>query len=286
MTAISGRTRLLGLIADPVLQARSPAMANGLLEARGLHGAFVLVPLQVPVGALDAVVGGLRRLGSFAGALVSMPHKAAIVPLLDELTDEAALVGAVNVVRRTADGRLVGTMMDGEGFVAGLRAAKHEVGGAACLLVGAGGAASAIAFALARHGCRSLAIVNRTASRAAELAARVRAAFPAVGVRHGDAPDARYDLAVNATSLGMHIRDELPMSRDVVARAALVADCVVAPEMTALPRWPRRAGVRSTPAFRCSRRRSRRCWSSWGWSDAGPSARHFALTAATRLRHR
>lgn len=234
MTAISGRTRLLALIADPVRQARSPGMANALLEERGRHDAFVLVPLQVPAGALEAVVGGLRQIGNFAGALVSMPHKAAIVPLVDELTPEAALVGAVNVVRRAPDGRLHGTIMDGEGFVAGLRAAKHEVRATACLLVGAGGAASAVAFALARHGCASLAIVNRTASRAADLASRVGAAFPAMAVRLGDAPDARYDIAINATSLGMHIRDELPMSRDVVERAALVAECVVAPEMTAL----------------------------------------------------
>jgi shikimate dehydrogenase len=234
MTAISGRTRLLALIADPVIQARSPGMANALLEERGRQDAFVLVPMQVPAEALEAVVGALRRVGNFAGALVSMPHKSAIVPLLDELTPEAALVGAVNVVRRGPDGRLVGTIMDGEGFVTGLRAAKHEVRGAACLLVGAGGAASAIAFALARHGCASLAIVNRTASRAADLAARVRAAFPATAVRVGDTPDARYDVAINATSLGMKIRDELPMSRDLVERAALVADCVVAPEMTGL----------------------------------------------------
>lgn len=234
MTVISGRTRLLALIADPVLQARSPGMGNALLETRGRDGAFVVVPMQVPEGALEAVVAAVRRIGNFAGAIVSMPHKSAIVPLLDELTPEAALVGAVNVVRRAPDGRLAGTIMDGEGFVDGLRAAKHEVRGATCLLVGAGGAASAIAFALARHGCGSLAIVNRTPSRAADLAARVRAAFPATPVRLGDTPDARYDLAVNATSLGMRIRDELPMSPDLVERSALVAECVIAPEMTGL----------------------------------------------------
>ncbi len=234
MTAISGRTRLLALIADPVVQARSPVMANALLEQRGRHDAFVLVPMQVPACALGTVVGAVRQIGNFAGAIVSMPHKSVIVPLLDELTAEAAMVGAVNVVRRTPEGRLVGTIMDGEGFVAGLRTAQHEVRGAACLLVGAGGAASAIAFALARHGCGSLTIVNRTASRAADLAARIRAAFPAATVRLGDTPDARYDVAINATSLGMKIRDELPMSRDLVTRAALVAECVVAPEMTGL----------------------------------------------------
>src|SRR5262245_52610518 len=118
MTAVSGRTRLLALIADPVAQARSPAMANALLAERGQDGAFVLVPMQVPSGGLTDVVAALRRVVNLAGAIVSMPHKSAIVPLLDELTPDAAMVGAVNVVRRTAEGRLVGTVMDGEGFVA------------------------------------------------------------------------------------------------------------------------------------------------------------------------
>jgi shikimate dehydrogenase len=163
-----------------------------------------------------------------------MPHKSDIVPLLDELSPDAAMVDAVNVVRRAADGRLIGAVMDGEGFVAGLRAAGHEVRGAACLLVGAGGAASAIAFALVRNGCASLTIVNRTVSRAAALAARLRTASPAASVRLADAPALRYDVAINATSLGMKAGDELPMSRDVVARSRLIAECVVAPEMTEL----------------------------------------------------
>jgi len=242
VTTISGRTRLLALIADPVVQARSPAMANALLEERGHGGAFVLVPMQVPAAGLADVVLALRRVGNVAGAIVSMPHKSAIVPLLDELTPAAATVGAVNVVRRTPDGRLIGTVMDGEGFVAGLRAAGHEVRGAACLLVGAGGAASAIAFALVRGGCASLAIVNRTASRAAELAARVRSALPDAAVRVGDAADARYDLAINGTSLGMKVEDELPMSYDVLQRSTLIAECVIAPEMTELLKLAARSG--------------------------------------------
>ena len=234
MTAVTGRTRLLALIADPVVQARSPAMANALLEERGQAGAFVLVPMQVPAAALAEVVAALRRVGNFAGAIVSMPHKSAIVPLLDDLTPAAAMVGAVNVVRRADDGRLVGTVMDGDGFVAGLRAAGRDVRGAACLLAGAGGAASAIAFALAENGCASLAIVNRTIARATDLAARVQTAFPHAAVRVGDLSDARYDIAINGTSLGMTAGDELPMSRDVVERSALVAECVLAPEVTDL----------------------------------------------------
>ena len=231
---ITGATRFLGLIADPVVQARSPAMVTATLERWGRFGDFVLVPLHTPAGGLAAVVGGLRRIESFAGAIVSMPHKTALVPLVDELTPAAEAANAVNVIRRTSDGRLVATLLDGEGFVAGLRAAGRDVRGKECLLVGAGGAASAIALALAADGAASVTIANRTRAKAAALADRVRASFPNVRIAIGDESDRRYDLAVNATSLGMRPDDALPMTDDQIDRASLVAECVVAPEITPL----------------------------------------------------
>lgn len=231
---ITGATRFLGLIADPVVQARSPAMVTATLERWGRFGDYVLVPMATPAGALADVIGGLRRIQSFAGAIVSMPHKTALVSLVDERTPAAEAAGAVNVIRRTGDGRLVATLLDGEGFVAGLHAAGRDVRSKECLLVGAGGAASAIALALAAHGAASVTVVNRTHAKAAALAGRVRAGFPNVRVAIGDASDRRYDLAVNATSLGMRDGDVLPMTDDQIDRAALVAECVVAPEITPL----------------------------------------------------
>jgi shikimate dehydrogenase len=230
---ISGTTKLLALIADPIALSRSPGLVTTILQRRGRFGDFVFVPMQVPDGALADVVSAIRRIRNFSGAVVSMPHKQAIVPLLDEVLPDGRLVGAVNVIRRDGDGRLVGTTLDGEGFVAGLAGAGHTVAGKTCVLVGAGGAGSAIAFALARHGCATLAIVNRTAAKAEALAAQVRAAFPGVDVRTGD-DGRRVDLAVNATSLGMRPGDAPPMSRDLVERSAIVAECVAAQDMTPL----------------------------------------------------
>jgi len=241
---ITGRTKVLGLIADPVVQARSPAMVNQILAERGLLGPFVLVPMQTPANALRQVIAALRHVGNFAGAIISMPHKTGVVPLVDELTPDARLVGAVNVISRNAAGRLRGTMLDGEGFVAGLRSAGHAIDGASCLLVGAGGAAAAIAFALAKHGCRSLTIQNRTASKAASLASRVRRAFPDVHVQPGEPRRASYDLVINGTSLGMQPDDELPVPEDIVEVSGVVADCVVAPEMTQLLQVAQRSGRR------------------------------------------
>jgi shikimate dehydrogenase len=232
--ALSGRTRLLGLIADPVAQARSPMLVNALLERRGAFGDFAMLPLQVASAGLAEAVAGLRHVASFAGAIVSMPHKEAIVPLLDGLGPEAQRVGAVNVVRRHDDGRLTGTTLDGEGFVAGLRHAGHRIDGRSFLLVGAGGAGAAIAFALARHRCASLRIENRTRPRAEFLAMRVRDAFPHADVRVGHEPGTRYDVAINATSLGMAAGDPLPMSDAMIDAAALIAECVVAMDVTPL----------------------------------------------------
>lgn len=231
---IFGGTKVLALIADPLGQARSPGLANGLLYQRGQFGPFVLLPMQVSTAALADVLTGLRQIRNFAGAIVSMPHKTSIVPLLDEVTPEAQQVGAVNVIRKNAGGWLTGTLLDGEGFVGGLKNNGHRIEGASCLLAGAGGAASAIAFALAKYGCASIRIVNRTAARAATLAARIRHAFPAVQVHSGEATEQGFDLAINGTSLGMHAGDPLPIPEAVVSRSAVVADCVIAPEMTRL----------------------------------------------------
>jgi shikimate dehydrogenase len=171
-----------------------------------------------------------------------MPHKSTVLPLLDELSAEARLVGAVNVIRRESDGHLVGAAFDGEGFVAGLRSVGHDVRGKTCLLVGAGGAAAAIAFALAKYGCRSLTISNRTEAKAASLASRVRAVYPHVQARIGSNPKINFDVAINATSLGTKPSDELPMSYEVIKRSAIIAECVIAPEMTRLLEVAQEAG--------------------------------------------
>jgi shikimate dehydrogenase len=241
--AISGATRWLGVMADPVAQARSPGLMNALLAERGCSGELVALPLHVASDGLGAALGGWRATHNFAGAIVSMPHKQSICALLDVLTPRAARVGAVNVVRRERDARLVGDVLDGEGFVAGLRAAGREVRARDCLLLGAGGAAAAFAFALAEHGCASLTIVNRTDARAASLAARVQTAFPALPVRLELGASGHFDLAVNATALGMRAGDALPIDEKVLSRCALVAECVLAPEWTPLLVAAQRSGA-------------------------------------------
>ena len=222
---ITGATAVLAILGDPIAHARTPALANAALAARGVDA--VLAPLHVAATDLAAIVGALRGVRNFRGAVVTMPHKATVVPLLDVVTDEARQVGACNVIARTPDGRLVGTMLDGDGFVAGLRGAGHEPAGRRVLPAGAGGAAAGIAFALARAGVASLAIHNRTAEKARALAARVATAHPSVPV-HAAGPDpSGHDVVVNATSLGMHPDDPLPVDVARLAPGTVAADVVI-----------------------------------------------------------
>jgi shikimate dehydrogenase len=209
-------------------------MANTLLEQQGLLGEYVLVPLHASSEDLVQVIAGLRRLQNFAGSIVSMPHKSAIVPLLDEVSPEVDIVGAANVIRREPEGCLVGAVFDGEGFVAGLYSAGHQVSGKTCFIAGAGGAAAAVACALAKHGCVSLTIANRTTEKSRALAARIQRVWPQVQVQIGAPTARRYDIAINATSLGMQPDDALPIPLEIVDRSSLVAECVLAPEMTRL----------------------------------------------------
>merc|ERR1711960_7577 len=115
---------------------------------------------------------------NFGGFIATVPHKSAMLELCDRIEGDGARIGAVNCVRRDPDGRMIGAMLDGIGFVEGVRRAGIAPEGQRVLLAGAGGAASAIAFALAEAGVAALTILNRTASKADDLAQRVSAAYP------------------------------------------------------------------------------------------------------------
>jgi shikimate dehydrogenase len=223
---------MFGILADPVAHVRTPTVFNDWFRTHGIDA--VLVPIEVSPDRLPALLDGLRAMTNLGGFVVTMPHKTAMVALCDEATRSAQLVGAANTVRRTPEGRLIGTVFDGDGFVAGLRAEGHEPRGKRAFLAGAGGAACAIAFALAEAGVTRLTIHNRTEAKAVELAARVRAACPATDVAAGAADPSGHDLVVNGTALGLHADDALPVAPRLLTPDMLVAEIVMLPETTAL----------------------------------------------------
>jgi shikimate dehydrogenase len=242
---ISGRTSYFAQLADPVVHVRFPGVLQPAIDALG-HDVAV-VPLHVGADGLAPVVAAMRHWRNLLGVGVTMPHKQAIVPLLDRTTRLAGLVGAVNAVRREPDGSLLGDNLDGRGFVKGLRERGVDPAGMRALLVGAGGVARAIAFALADAGVADLRVANRTAASAERLAAEVAAAFPSCATSAGDADPAGRDLVVNGTSLGMQETDDLPVPAAALTAAMVVADVVMAPGGTPLVRAGEAAGARTMP---------------------------------------
>ncbi|WP_066454008.1 shikimate dehydrogenase family protein [Castellaniella caeni] len=229
---INGNTRLFAIVADPIAQVRTPQVLNAYFEARALDA--VLVPVHVAPEGLAAVVEGFRRTRNLDGFIVTVPHKTAVAALCDALGPAAQATGSVNTVRRDPDGRLVGDMFDGAGFVQGLRTQGHDPAGRRCLLLGAGGAAGAIAFSLAQAGAAQVVVANRTRAKADAVVQRVRQAFPQADIQAGDADPQGYDVVVNATSLGMKPDDPLPLAIDRLQPHTLVAEIIMKPELTPL----------------------------------------------------
>ena len=220
---------MLGIIGDPVSHSRSPAIHNAAFRALGLD--MVYVPLPVRAGDLGAAVQGLRALG-MRGASVTVPHKGGVVPLVDWLDADARTAEAVNTIVLDG-GQLRGYNTDITGVRdAVLDAAAEPLEGSSALVFGAGGAARAVAVALARLGM-DLTIVNRTAARAARLAELVAMAAPDARCRRL-APDAvtpadmaAQRLIVNATSLGMDGASKVPpWMADNVSAGQIVFDLV------------------------------------------------------------
>lgn len=196
--------RIVGIIGDPVAHSLSPRMHTAAFEAAGIGWRFVA--FHVPAAFLEDALRGIRALG-LAGVNVTIPHKQTVTTFLDDLDPAARAIGAVNTVRVEAGG-LVGYNTDAPGVLDALtRDGGVSLAGARCLILGAGGAGRSTAFALADARVQSIMILNRTPSRAADVAARVAEAHPACAVAAGPldppivtrfAPDA--DVIIQATS--------------------------------------------------------------------------------------
>lgn len=217
------------LIGDPVAHSRSPAMHNAALAALGIAARYRAV--QTTAADLPARIAELRQ-PQFLGANVTLPHKQAVMPLLDELDPLAARIGAVNTIVRQPDGRLLGANTDAPGLLADLAAAEWSPTGQEVVILGASGAARAAAFALADAGVAGITIVNRSLMRAVDLAAAAAANQPALRARALALADpavaeavAACTLLINATALGWR-DDETPLPDPPVGPHCLVYDMV------------------------------------------------------------
>jgi shikimate dehydrogenase len=237
---ITGATRVYAIVGDPVVQVRSPEVYTDRFARDGIDA--VLVPLHVPVEHFDAVFPALLKLGNIDGLLVTAPFKSRVLRFADRLGPAARTVGAVNALRREADGSWTGDMFDGAGFVRGIEAKGLRVSGRRVLLFGAGGAGSAIAVALAEAGVESISIVNPEGDRASVLARSVSAAFPAVRAEPAQIQRGEFDMIVNASPVGMQPGDGLPGEIGALGKDTLVGDVVLSETPTAIIAHARRNG--------------------------------------------
>ncbi|MFC0531420.1 shikimate dehydrogenase family protein [Phytohabitans kaempferiae] len=228
---ITGNTRVYAHIGHPMGHVRTPTLYNRLLAERGLD--VVVMPLHIRPEDLATAPPLFRSWANLAGVGVTIPHKETMTRLVDELTPMAARCGATNVIRRDPDGRLVGGQFDGLGMTDSLVAAGHSIAGREVLLVGAGGTARAVAFALADAGVAVLRISNRTAEKASELAAAVLRAYPQCRTDRYTG-GGRFDVVINTTSLGMRAGDPVPVDLDLLTAGTVVADAVMSPPTTPL----------------------------------------------------
>ena len=240
----------LGIIGYPIGHSMSPVFQQAALDELGVDAQYVAY--QVTPDDVEEFVNGLREPG-ILGINVTVPHKLAVMPFLDEIDDWATEAGAVNTIVNR-QGRLTGHNTDGYGFLQALReGANFEPQGRRALILGAGGAARGVVLALAREGVGDLTIANRTPERAENLAQLARnrgITATAIALSGGELTDAatRAELIVNCTTIGMTHgpgEDETPLRGDAIPPTALVNDLVYNPLQTRLLREAARAGAKT-----------------------------------------
>ena len=231
---ITGRTRIVAHLGYPTESFKAPMIYNPWFEANGVPA--VVVPMGVRAEDYAGLFRGLFQITNMHGALVTMPHKVTTTKLVDVLTPTAAIAGACNAVLRRDDGSLLGDMFDGTGFVRGMLRKGQRADGMGALVVGSGGVGSAIAASLAAAGVARLGLVDATPGIAEALAGRIAAHYPALSVSLGSNDPAGWDIAVNATPLGMRDGDKLPFDPARLGPGTFVGEVVMTEEFTPLLR--------------------------------------------------
>ena len=239
---IRGTTELIAHIGYPTHAFKAPMIYNPHFEQTGIDA--VVVPMGCKPDDYPAFLRAVFTLSNIRGALITMPHKVATVGLLDEVSATAQIAGSCNAVRRTADGRLVGDMFDGAGFVRGVQRKGLQLTGIRALVVGCGGVGSAIAASLAAAGVGAIGLFDAHSASAQGLADRLRQHYPALQVTVGSNDPAGYDLVVNGTPMGMNDGDPLPMDVARIAPSTFVGEVVMKQEMTAFLRAAQARGCR------------------------------------------
>ncbi|MCX8171454.1 MAG: shikimate dehydrogenase, partial [Candidatus Bathyarchaeota archaeon] len=250
VTDLSGRTKVCALIGHPVEHSLSPAIQNAAFRHLGLD--YVYVAFNVKPENLSYALLGVRSLG-IHGLNVTMPHKVEVIRYLDNLDENARLIGSVNTILNSG-GRLIGYTTDGVGALNALKYSGEEPANKKIVVLGAGGASRSISFTLAKC-ARELVILNRTVEKAEKLAKDIISSLNmgADAVRFGRLDSSHLevelrdaDIVINATSIGMKPNDaETPIKRELLHGGLTVFDIVYEPLETRLLREAKIAGAKT-----------------------------------------
>jgi len=228
---LSGATRVHFIVGDPIAQVKSPANVTRAYHERGLN-AYVM-PAHVTPADLVAWLAGVSLAKNVDGIIATVPHKFACFELCATTSDRAAFLRTVNTMRRNPDGSWHGDMFDGLGFVAAMNDNGCVPAGKKALLVGAGGAGSAIAHALVMAGVSALAIYDEDATRRETLVQRL-AGLNQCPVSSGSSDPTGFDIVLNATPVGMKETDAFPLQASKLSRAMFVGCVITQPAVTPL----------------------------------------------------
>ena len=237
--AINGETRLHVIIGDPIAQVKSPAALTPLLHARGHNG--VVVPVHIAGEDVSAFLTNAQRIRNLDSILITVPHKLACFEQCHATSERARFLEAVNVMRRDAAAGWYGEMFDGLALVRAVRERGFDPQGRRALLVGAGGAGSAIALALLEAGVQALSIHDVDAARRDRLLARLAQRHDAT-LTAGSPDPTGFDLIVNASPAGMRAQDPLPFLAERLHKEMFVSCVITSPVLSPLITAARAAG--------------------------------------------
>lgn len=239
---LSGATRLFPIIGDPIRYVESPMRLTATFGGRGYNG--VCVPMLVSAAGLDAVMAGLSAARNVDGILVTMPHKSTAFGHCATSSQRAKMLRVVSVMRRNSDGTWDGDILDGLAFVKAQQDHGAQPEGARALLVGSGGAGSAIAIALMEAGVRELVIHDADESRVAALL-EVLSEVGQGQARFGPPDPTGCDVVFNATPMGMDDGDPLPIDAALLHSSMFVGDVIAGHGRTGLIRAAEAAGCKT-----------------------------------------
>ena len=240
---INGETKLIAHVGHPTTTFKSSMIYNPWFDRKEINAA--VVPLGVTAENFRLAFQEICRFTNFHGALITMPHKVAIIDLLDEVSTAVKVAGSCNAVRWSAERRLIGDMFDGEGFVRGAARNGLALAGKRALVVGCGGVGSAIAASCAAAGAAEIALYDVNAGSMEMLADRLRQYYPALKASLGSNDPKGFDVVVNATPLGMNPGDPMPLDVERLLEATYVGEVVLKQETTAFLAAARARGCRT-----------------------------------------